>query len=153
MTLSTSHPQAKSNSLYEQDYYAWLTKMADLLTNRQVNQLDYENLIEEIESMGRQEKHSLASNLRVVLMHLLKYKYQSEKRSNSWLYTIFEHRERIRESLEDSPSLKNYITEIFDKSYKKARKEAALETGLNLNTFPVKSPFTLAETLDEDFLP
>lgn len=153
MTLSTSLPKAQSDSLYEQDYYAWLTKMAKLLTNRQVDQLDYENLIEEIESMGRQEKHSLASNLRVVLMHLLKYKYQSEKRSNSWSYTIFEHRERIREYLEDSPSLKNYIIAIFDKSYRKARKEAALETGLNLNTFPIESPFTLSEILDEEFLP
>jgi predicted DNA-binding ribbon-helix-helix protein len=153
MTLITANPQTKNNSLYEQDYYAWLTQMAELLTHRQLEQLDYENLIEEIESMGRQEKHSLASNLRVVIMHLLKYKYQSEKRSNSWLYTIFEHRERIRESLEDSPSLNSYITEIFDKCYQKARKEAALETGLNLNIFPVESPFTLTEILDEDFLP
>lgn len=103
--------------------------------------------------MGRKEKHELSSNLRIILMHLLKYKYQQDKLSNSWLYTIFEHRERIRESLQDSPSLSPYLAEILELCYNKTRKEASLETGLSINIFPIQCPFTLDNILDEDYLP
>jgi hypothetical protein len=75
--------------------------------------VDLANLIEEIESVGRSEKSALVSNLQIVLMHLLKYKYQPEKRSNSWLFTIFEHRDRLLEAFEVSPSLKPYFREVF----------------------------------------
>ncbi len=79
-------------TLYEEDFYLWLESTAKLLRNRQLENLDYDNLIQEIEAMGRSEKHSLESNLIVVLMHLLKYKYQPQKCSRSWLSSIFEHR-------------------------------------------------------------
>jgi hypothetical protein len=96
---------------------------------------------------------SLSQRDQLVLMHLLKYKYQPEKRSNSWRYTILKHRDRLETSLEDSPSLKAYFLEVFDKWYQKARKKAATETGLPINRFPSQSPFTPKETLDPDYLP
>ena len=103
--------------------------------------------------MGRSEKHSLESNLIVVLMHLLKYKYQPQKRSRSWLSSIFEHRRRLIKAFKTSPSLKRYYQEVFDECYKYAVKQASIETGLPLNIFPNTSPFTTEETLDFDFLP
>ena len=137
----------------QQDYYLWLDKMADLLRNKKFSELDLDNLIEEIESMGISEKNALRSNLRVVLMHLLKYKFQPQKRSNSWLYTIYEHRLRLQEAFLDSPSLKGYYLEVLANCYQHARTEAAIETGLTVAIFPTDCPFSVDEILDADFFP
>lgn len=99
------------------------------------------------------KKNALRSNLIVILIHLLKYKYQPQKRTRSWQLTIFEHRRRLRETLEDSPSLKRYYQEVFNKCYQNARQEASLETGLDLKIFSQQSPFTPEETLDSEYLP
>lgn len=141
----------KTNNLYAQDYQLWLEHTASLLRNKNFGELDLENLIEEIESMGRSDKNALRSNLRVLLMHLLKYKFQPQNRSNSWLYTIYEHRQRLQEAFLDSPSLKSYYLEVFDNCYQHARKEASIETGLPLSIFPQQCPFSVDETLDADF--
>ena len=140
-------------SLYEQDYYLWLQTTANQLREKKFAEVDLANLIEEIESVGRSEKSALVSNLQIVLMHLLKYKYQPEKRSNSWLFTIFEHRDRLLEAFEVSLSLKPYFREVFAKCYTKARKKASLETGLPISTFPTESPFTPEESLNTEYLP
>ena len=86
-------------------------------------------------------------------MHLLKWKYQPEKRTNSWRYTITEHRQRIRDSLESSPSLKNFLKEIFDKSYQDSRRLASDETGLLINKFPEDCPFLFDNIFNLDYLP
>ncbi|ACB53607.1 hypothetical protein cce_4259 [Crocosphaera subtropica ATCC 51142] len=140
-------------TLYEEDFCLWLETTAELLKNRQLENLDYDNLIEEIETMGRSERNSLKSNLVVVLMHLLKYKYQPQKRSKSWLSSIFEHRRRLIEAFKTSPSLKRYYQKVFDECYQYAVRQASIETGLPLEKFPNTSPFTTEETIDFDFLP
>lgn len=140
-------------SLYEQDFYLWIETTVNQLKNGQLADVDLENLIEEIETMGRSEKQALESNLIVVLLHLLKYQYQRDKRSNSWLSSIYEHRRRLNKALKNSPSLKPYYTEVFEECYQDARQEAALETGLALETFPAVCPFTPEAALDRDFLP
>ncbi|MFM7372971.1 MAG: DUF29 domain-containing protein, partial [Sphaerospermopsis kisseleviana] len=85
-----------SSNLYNEDFYLWIETTAKQLKNGNFAEIDLENLIEEIESMGRSEKRALKSNLLILLMHLLKYKYQPDKRSNSWLSTIFEPRRRLK---------------------------------------------------------
>ncbi len=142
-----------STNLYEQDYYLWLTNTAKILKSKDLSALDLPNLIEEIQDMGRSEKNALESNLCIIIMHLLKYKYQSEKRTNSWRYTIREHRRRVRKALRNSPSLKPYLNQIFPECYEDARKLAADETGLPLNTFDHKAMFTPEQTLDPEYLP
>ncbi|MDM3846513.1 MAG: DUF29 domain-containing protein [Aphanizomenon gracile PMC644.10] len=152
--MTATQPTAVTNSnLYEEDFYLWIKTTAKQLKNGNFAEIDLDNLIEEIESMGRSEKRALKSNLLVLLMHLLKYKYQPEKCSNSWLSTIFEHRRRLKEDLTESPSLKKYLSEVFNECYQDARKQAALETGLSLDTFPLDSPFTTEESLNQDYLP
>ncbi|MBE9143787.1 DUF29 domain-containing protein [Planktothrix mougeotii] len=140
-------------SLYEQDFYEWLQTNINLLREQNFADIDLENILEELESMGRSEKNALKSNLRILLMHLLKYKYQPEKRTNSWVYTIIEHRQRLRDTFKTSPSLYRFFEEIFNESYEDARKLAAGETGLSINEFPPESPFTGEEVLNGDFLP
>lgn len=150
---STSTDSIQNPNLYEQDFYQWIETTINLLRNRELNQLDYDNLIEELESMGRSEKRALKSNLEVVLLHLLKWKYQPEYRSKSWQNSIREHRKRIQKLLQDSPSLDEWLTDVFDKCYQVAKDDAAYETGLPIEKFPIKSPFLVEETLNFHYLP
>jgi hypothetical protein len=144
---------SSTKSLYDTDYSLWLEKTAQLLRNGQINELDLPNLAEEIEDMGKREKRAVENNVEILLMHLLKYQYQPEKRSNSWKYTIFEHRDRLEKAFRDSPSLKPYSQKIFEQCYSKARQRAAIETGMEIDIFPVESPFTVEQTLNPNYLP
>jgi predicted DNA-binding ribbon-helix-helix protein len=153
MTHNLIRHQDSPANLYEQDYYSWLEQTALSLRKQAFDQLDLENLIEEIEDMGRSEKQALESNLRVVLWHLLKWKYQPQQRSGSWRGSIAEHRIRIRKALQDSPSLKNYLPEVFDETYQDAIKIASQETDLESETFPISCEWTLQNILDEAWLP
>ncbi len=151
MTITTTKSELKQ--LYETDFNCWLETTVTLLKNEQLYQLDIANLIEEIEGMSRSEKDTLESNLRVLLMHLLKWKYQQSKRSNSCLYTTREHRKRIQKAFKKSPSLKPYFNNIFPESYQDARELAADETGLNINLFPETCPFQQEDVINENYLP
>lgn len=139
--------------LYHQDYYLWLEKTTNLLRQGDLSCIDSINLAEEVEDMGRSEKRAIYSNLKILFVHLLKYKYQPQKISNSWKVTIREHRQRLRKAFQESPSLEKYFQDIFTESYRDAREIAADETGLNLTTFPIDSPFIPEETLSFEYLP
>ncbi len=139
--------------IYDQDFNQWLVITAKLLKENKFSELDLENLILEIEAMGKNNQRELKNRLVVLIMHLLKWKYQPEKKSTSWLKTINEQRRQLTFLLEDNPSLKPKINTVIDKCYSLARKEASQETNLPLKTFPENNPFTLTEILDADFFP
>lgn len=143
----------QTSDLYEEDYHLWLMNTIHQLQHGKLAEVDRVNLIEELEAMGRSQKSAIESNLRILLMHLLKYKYQSDKRTNSWLFTIRENRKRLRNDFKNSPSLKRYFLEVFPECYQDARELAADETGLSINMFPVESPFSQEDTLNPDYLP
>lgn len=140
-------------SCYEQDYCLWLERTIQQLQTGELNRLDIVALIEELQGMSNSEKSALESNLRILLMHLLKYRYQPHKRSNSWLFTIREHRKRLLKAFNKSPSLKRYYETVFAECYQDGRELAADETGLSLQAFPDESPFTPEDTLNSDYLP
>ncbi|NJL36974.1 MAG: DUF29 domain-containing protein [Leptolyngbyaceae cyanobacterium SM1_4_3] len=146
MTLSEPST-TKLSALYDQDYYLWLTTTVELLRENQLSALDGTNLLEEVEDMGRSEKRAVYSNLKVLLMHLLKCQYQPEKCSNSWIASIVEHQQRLKQLLKESPSLRSHLTEIFNDCYQDARELAAAETGLSIEQFPVASPFAAEDIL------
>jgi hypothetical protein len=148
----TTELEANRQSLYETDYQKWIDTTIEKLRLQDYSNIDWENLIEEIEDMGRSERKSLKSNLIVVLTHLLKWQYQPEFRSGSWKGSIVEHRRRIREALSDSPSLKPYLEEVFAGCYLDAVEQASAETGLPVETFPQECPYTSAEVLNSNFL-
>lgn len=149
----TTELEANRQSLYETDYLRWIETTIDKLRLGDYSNIDWENLIEEIEDMGRSERRSLESNLIVVLTHLLKWQYQPELRSGSWKGSIVEHRRRIRKALKESPSLKPYLEEVFAECYSEAVEQASAETGLPGETFPQLCPYTPAEILDLDINP
>ena len=149
----TTELDANRQSLYETDYLKWIETTAQKLRVRDYSSVDWENLIEEIEDMGRSERRSLESNLVVVLTHLLKWQYQPDFRSGSWKGSIAEHRRRIRKAFKESPSLKPYLQEVFAECYLDAVELASAETELPVETFPGECPYTSAEVLDSNFLP
>ena len=124
-----------------------------LLRDGRFDELDLANLIEEIEAMARKDKKAIKSNLVVLLTHLLKHQFQPEQRSSGWRGSIVEHRQRLRDDFEESPSLRSHVAAVFARAYADARERASAETGLPLRTFPRSSPYTLEQTLDSKFLP
>jgi hypothetical protein len=152
-TAIANNPLDSLTNLYKCDFNLWVEATSQLLREGRLTELDVVNLLEEVESMGNSDKLALSSNLVVVLLHLLKWQYQPNKRTRSWEKSIAEHRRRIDERFEISPSLKRYYVQIFDKCYRNARKQAKIETRLPLAHFPEICPFTSEQVLDEDFLP
>jgi hypothetical protein len=140
-------------SLYEKDYLAWIEATADAIRQGNLNAVDWDNLLEEIEDMGRRERKSFKSNLIVVLLHLLKWQFQPQYRSNSWKGSIVEHRRRILEALEESPSLQPFFEEILSRAYQDAIDQAEAETGLPRDTFPATCPYSEVEIIEKGFLP
>jgi hypothetical protein len=140
-------------SLYETDFYDWTQKQVGLLKSRQWEQLDVVNLIEEVEALGRKERQELRNRLGILLGHLLKWQFQPEHRSNSWLGTIREQRIQIKLLLEDSPSLKPYLNEIFLVTYELGLALAIRETQLGEAIFPESCPYTPDQIMRSDFLP
>ncbi|ACA99645.1 MULTISPECIES: DUF29 domain-containing protein [Cyanophyceae] len=132
---------------YDQDYQLWLQQTLEKLRLRDYMAVDWEHLIDEIESMGKRDRHRLKSNLIILLMHLLQWDFQAEKRSGSWESTIIEHRRRIIDELEDSPSLRPYLQQILASAYTTARQRTKAETGLSQDSFPQESPYDLEQIL------
>lgn len=136
---------------YQADFYAWTQQQAELLRNKKIEQIDWCNLAEEIEDMGRSEKRQLESRLEVLIMHLLKWQFQPNLRSRSWQLTIKEQRLRIEKLLLENPSLKSKLADTKEKIYPLAVISAEKETGLS--SFPEICPYDLAEILAPEFLP
>jgi hypothetical protein len=154
MTIASKTPTRLTHlDLYEQDFCLWVERALVLLREGNFKDLDLENLLEEIADMSNSQKQALESNLKIILMHLLKYKYQANKRTNSWRYTIVEHRQRIRKAFKNSPSLKRHFLDEFADVYLEARQLAAIETGLSINSFPLECPFSIEQSLDEVYFP
>jgi hypothetical protein len=145
--------QLSQKSLYETDFVAWVEATLEHLRGQNYDSVDWVNLLEEIADLSRQERKSLKSNLVVILLHLLKWQYQSEARTGSWRGSIREHRRRIKDDLKDSPSLVPYVLEILDECYANAREQVADETGLLLSTFPSDCPYQSDQVLNPEYLP
>ena len=138
---------------YEGDFYAWAVEQAQRVRAVQVPGLDTENIAEEIETLGRSEKRELASRLEVLLMHLLKWQTQPERRGESWRSTIDEQRRSLGVVLQESPSLRPSVPQYVADAFRYAVRKAARETKLPLTAFPAVCPWAQADILDEDWLP
>ncbi len=148
--------------LYKLDFVLWSEQTAQHLRDvtkgdlplraRIFDKVDWENVIEEIESLGRSDKRALFSQSTRVIMHLLRWDFQQDRRSNSWQLSIVEGRIQIRQLIEDSPSLKNYLLEILPKCYQDAVKLASTEIDSPIKVFPVECPYTIEEVLSADLL-
>ncbi len=142
-----------TTNINQQDFYAWTQQQISLLRSRRFNEIDLEHLIEEVESMGNSELRELEYRLTVLLMHLLKWQYQANLQTRSWILTIKEQRRRIVKRLQQIPSLKSKLNEVIADAYDLARGDAADETGLSESTFPIECPWIYAQIVDMEFWP
>ena len=140
-------------SLYETDYVAWLEEQVAHLRAGRLSALDVQNVADELESLMKSERRQLRNRLEVLVHHLLKWDHQPHQRSNRWRATVQEQRTRIRVLLDDSPSLKQDVPIFMAERYATARRNAAAQTGLPLDTFPESCPFTVDEILNDEWLP
>lgn len=129
-----------SQKLYELDFYAWTLQQAELLRSQTQQDLDWANLAEELEDMGKNLKRELESRLKVLFAHLLKWQYQPSHRGHSWQYTIEEQRNELADHLADNPSLRSKLPEAIERGYRNAIVVATRETGLSKSSFPHRVP-------------
>jgi len=147
--------QPTTQTLYNQDYYLWIRTTINQLRTGQFSAVDLENLLEELETISRIQKRTIANLLIKLFVHLLKLKcWDKEREGNQghWLGEIRTFRNQIKHELKDSPSLKPYILEIFDECYQNARLEASDRSQLPLDIFPLIPIGSLEQILD-DWLP
>jgi hypothetical protein len=138
---------------YAEDWVGWLKSQAKLVREGRLLSVDAANLAEELDALARKERRALSSQLRRLLVHLLKLLKQPARSGRSWLNSVTTARDVIAEIIEESPSLAGELPEFIVKAYEFARRRAAKETGLAIGEFPAELPFTIDELLDEDFVP
>ncbi len=136
---------------YERDFYSWLMGQARHLRDGRLDALDRDNLAEEIESLGREQFNKLVSALRVLMLHMLKWDHQPSLRSRSWVLSIEEQRLEIADVLADNPGLRPRVGEAVARAYRRARIEAARETGLEPAEFSAACPYSFDDMLSRAF--
>jgi hypothetical protein len=149
---------AGESAPYDTDFYGWTQIQAAALRDEELKwlkdlDLDLDNLAEEIESLGNEQRHAIRSHLRNLLLHLLKWRYQTDRRGESWFASIDNAREEIADRLEINRSLRPELEAFFAWAYPRARRKAQRQTGIPLDTFPETCPWPLERVLDEDFFP
>jgi hypothetical protein len=142
-------------STYESDFYAWTQETAEKLRQGRLAEVDLEQIAEEIEEMGRSERHELRNRLAVLLAHLLKWQYQPDRRGNSWLFTIEEQRVRAQEVLRDNPSLKSQLLDVVCSAYRIAVVRAKKETDNKIDFPPTfeQTGWIWEQIMDDGFYP
>jgi Domain of unknown function DUF29 len=140
-------------STYAEDFYGWTQEQAALLRAGHLSALDVEHVAEELESLGMNEKRAIGRQLQRLLAHLLKWRYQPSHRTPSWRRSIRQARDVIADVLEDNRGLRPYPAQRLPLAYRRARRDAADDTGLPLRTFPVPCEWTPEQVLEEDFWP
>jgi hypothetical protein len=138
---------------YDEDFALWAGQQARLIEEGRFRELDRTNLADEVADLARNEKRALRGNLVVVLKHLLQCRHKSERLSRSWMSTLDEHRDRIAEILDESPSLRRVLREKFPVWYNQARRQAAHEMDKPLADIDDACPFTVEQALDAEWLP
>ena len=138
---------------YEVDFCAWSEEQSRRLRSLRIPGLDIENLAEEIESLSRSDKRQIRSRLAVLLLHLLKWRYQPDRSGQSWLQTIREQRREIESLLEESPSLRPLIGGYVAAQYRHALTDVQNETGSSQRSFPPACEWTQEQVLSEAYLP
>jgi hypothetical protein len=151
--MSNFYATDNASVAYEEDFHKWTQQQSRFLKEEEWGCLDIPNLVEELESLGRQEQRELENRLGVLLGHLLKWEFQPDKQSKSWRATIREQRRRIQRLLKRSPSLGPYLPQALEEAYQDGLDLAIRETSLDEEDFPSECPYSLEQVLSSVFLP
>jgi hypothetical protein len=138
---------------HDQDFHAWAKRNAELIRRGKLSEIDAEHIAEELENMGKSQKRELVNRLAVLLAHLLKWQYQPDRRSNSWVSTVVTQRREIMLLLDESPSLRHDMDSSIEKAYRFARDQAAREMGVGKKISLESCPYSFDQIVNEDFWP
>jgi hypothetical protein len=142
---------------YERDYYAWIQDQVRALRERRIEDVDWENVAEEVEDLGKSERRTIKSHIARLAEHLLKLQYAQgmsrETNARGWQLSVRGARIAIEELLEDSPSLRRQLPEMLAAAYRSGRLEALRKTRLPDEAIPTSPPWTVEQVLNENFLP
>ncbi len=144
-------PGAEGRTRYADDLYTWAQEQVALLRAGRVDALDLDNIAEELSDVGASEYHRLQSAIEVVLLHMLKWDHQPERRTRSWALSIAEHRDRALIQLRKSPGLKSSLDEVRHDSFRLGRLRAAREMRRALKALPAECPYSWDEILNRPF--
>ncbi|WP_242038952.1 DUF29 domain-containing protein [Anabaena lutea] len=148
-------PLKVTSLIYEQDYPEWLDITLNQLENRDLENIDWEHLIEEITALGNEQRHKVESYLLKLLIHLLIYDYWKSEKDRSgrgWEKEIDNFRLEL-DLLLESKVLYNHCAKVIEKIYIKARNNAIRKSNLSPDIFPKSCPYSLTEILDPEWLP
>lgn len=136
-------------NLYTQDETAWLEAMAEWVRRRDLAGLDLDNLREYLTDMASRDRREVKNRLVILLADLLKWQFQPGKRSRSWRTTVLNQRQELAD-LAGRGVLRALAEAVLSEAYKNAVELAASERGLPSNSFPVDSPYTIAQVFAID---
>lgn len=109
----------ESPATYETDVYGWAMEQAALLRARSANAIDWENVAEEIESVGRSERREIISRLEVLIEHLIKLAVCADAEPRrGWWSTVRTQRIRIADALDENPSLRPHTSDMLDRAWR-----------------------------------
>jgi hypothetical protein len=146
--------KTENKNLYDTDYNLWVLETVKKLEKRDLDSLDWENLIEEVLDLSERKRRKMTSLLMKLIEHLLILQYwqfEKERNRGHWEREILNFRLQIMEELEHSPSLNNHLESKFLDCYHKGRKLASKHSQLPLNTFPENPMAPLERILDENW--
>jgi hypothetical protein len=146
-------PELSLKELYEIDDHLWLEEMIKLLKENRLNELDIENLIEELESLSRNDKNRVKSFLELIIIHVLLLDYwekEYEYNANHWRDEVYNFRHQLNNLL--TTNLYHHLEENFSKIYQLSLKRVQNKTNFSLN-LPQKCPYSLEQLLEEDWFP
>ncbi len=141
------------SDLYNNDFYAWANQQASIIQTGKLDSLDTQHILEELQIMSARERKELVSRLKILLLHLLKWKYQPQYQGKSWILSIKSQRYEVAEVIEINPSLKHYLDHAMNKAYPRALLRAAKETKLAEEIFPYVCPWSYEQIMQDSFLP
>lgn len=151
--MQTLEPKINLKTLYETDDSLWLEKIIILLKEQKFYELDLENLIEELEDLGSEKKHAVASLTEQIIRHLLLLEYwtiELERNQIHWRTEIIGFRNQIDERL--TTNLHNHLEQELSFIYKRALKYVQSKTNYQVD-FPSSCPYSLEQILDSDWFP
>jgi hypothetical protein len=145
------------SELYDGDYYAWIQEQVSALRQRRIEDVDWDNVAEEVEDLGKSERRSIQSQLETIIEHLLELAYTRGatriRNARLWKGSANVARMKLTQLLEESPSLRTKLEELFAKAYRTGRIRALSTSKLPDESIPALAPWPLSQVMNDDFMP
>ena len=149
--------KASGSELYEHDYYAWVQGQVDALRQRRIEDVDWENVAEEIEDLGKSQRQSAESHMIRLLEHLLKLQYAGgtirKNNARGWQLSVRDARLVVRKLLDQNPSLRPQLAGMLPYAYQRGRLAALRKARLPDHAIPESCLWAVEQVIDDDFLP